>query len=173
VTTFAVLATGPSMSQAVADRVKHLGRIAVKDAHRLAPDADALVATDRSWWKRDASVLKFAGRKFGVNPPHGGIEAVRHGVISTSTNSALLGMHVAIHVFGAQRVELYGVDMTGERGAHFFGPHVGRPNTKPERFEVFKLQFARYPVPKGVEVVNRTPGSALLCFPFDLSECCA
>jgi len=155
VTTFAILATGPSMSQALADSLKGRRRIAVNDAFRLAPDADAL-----------AAARKFAGRKFSTNPlTRSGVERIAavNGTISTTSNSALLAVHVAITVFGATRVELYGVDL---RGTHYFGPHVGLANTKPERFEIFRTQFARYGTPEGVEIVNCTKGSGLLCYPF-------
>lgn len=165
-TTFAVLATGPSMSQAVADSVRHHRRIAVNDAFRLARDADALVANDAAWWKLHRDAIGFAGRKFAVNPQNSAVERVYGPKVSTTTNSTLLAMHVAIQVFGATRVELYGVDMSADRGAHYFGPHVGLANTKPARFDVFKRQFAAYSVPAGVSIVNHTKGSALQCFPF-------
>ena len=164
-TTFAVLATGPSMSQAIADSVRHLRRIAVKDAYRLAPDADAVVATDRDWWRRELP-LKFAGRKFGVGPPKGVEPVPFGGPISSSTNSGLLALHVAIQVFSASRVELYGIDLSSARGAHYFGAHIGRKATTAARFEVFKRQFAQYAVPKGVTVVNCSPDSELKAFPF-------
>jgi hypothetical protein len=44
--TVAVLASGASLTQEVADSVKHLPRIAVRRAFRLAPDADMLVSLD-------------------------------------------------------------------------------------------------------------------------------
>jgi len=44
--TVAVLASGPSLTQEVADSVKHLPRIAVRRAFRLAPDADLVLALD-------------------------------------------------------------------------------------------------------------------------------
>jgi hypothetical protein len=44
--TVAVLATGPSMDQALADSVREHKRIAVRRAFRFAPDADMLVALD-------------------------------------------------------------------------------------------------------------------------------
>src|SRR3972149_4818534 len=42
----AVPAPGPSLTQEVADSVKHLPRIAVRRAFRLAPDADLVLALD-------------------------------------------------------------------------------------------------------------------------------
>jgi len=154
------------MSQALADSLKGRRRIAVNDAFRLAPDADALAANDQAWWRVHEDARKFAGRKFSTNPlTRSRVERIAavNGTISTTSNSALLAVHVAITVFGATRVELYGVDL---RGTHYFGPHVGLANTKPERFEIFRTQFARYGTPEGVEIVNCTKGSGLLCYPF-------
>jgi hypothetical protein len=153
------------MCQSVADSLRHMRRVAVKEAYKLAPDAEALAANDQSWWHKEE--LAFAGRKFSTNPPlRSTVERIKsNALISTGTNSGLLAVHVAISLFGATRVELYGVDM---RGTHYFGPHVGRSGTKPERFEIFKQQFERYgkSLPKGVSIVNCTPGSALTSFPF-------
>lgn len=58
-----ILATGPSMSQAVADSARGFGTvIAVSDAYRLAPWADCLVSADTAWWKHHNP--DFAGPKF-------------------------------------------------------------------------------------------------------------
>jgi hypothetical protein len=169
VTTIAVLATGESMSQAVADSVRHLPRVVVNDAFRLAPDALALAANDVAWWKAHPDALRFAGRKFTAQPPirAGAVERLgkQHPLITTTTNSGLLGVHVARSIFNATRILLYGFDV---RGSHYFGPHKGLTNTKPARFEEFKKQFAQYArtLPKDVAIINATPGSALECFPF-------
>lgn len=155
------------MSQALADSLRDRRRIVVNDAFRLAPDAEALAANDQSWWRKHDDARRFAGRKFSTNPlARSGVERVEsNGLVNSGSNSALLALHVAIVVFGAKRVELYGVDL---RGTHYFGPHVGLANTRPERFEVFKKQFERYArsLPAGVEVVNCNPRSELLAFPF-------
>ena len=154
---WAILATGPSMSQAVADSVR--GRCkaaAVSDAFRLAPWADVLVSADRKWW--DYHRPAYDGPKYSAVEAQG-VERFK-GAIS-GENSTLLAMKVAVSL-GATRLLLLGVDM---QGSHFFGPHhEPRWNTKPERFEVFKRQFAEYR-PKSVEVVNCTPGSGLKCYP--------
>lgn len=154
---WAILCTGPSMSQAVADSVR--GRckvIAVSDSYKLAPWADLLVSADRSWWR--VHTPEFAGRKFAaVAAP--GAEIFREGV--TGNNSGLLAARIAVSM-GAKRVLFLGLDM---QGTHFFGPHPeGLRNTTPLRFDAFKRQFAQYK-PKGVELINCTPESALTCYP--------
>jgi hypothetical protein len=72
-------------------------------------------------------------------------------------------------MLGATRVLLLGFDLGG---THFFGPHPeGLKNTKLHRFEQFKRQFASYR-PKGVEIINCTPGSALTCYPTATLDAC-
>ncbi len=161
----AVLASGESMSQAVADSVRHLCRVAVNDAFRLALDADGLAAQDRGWWTANPDAMKFRGRKFSTNPPPG-VQAIKAiPVLTTTCNSGILGVHVAIHIFKATRVLLYGMDC---KGSHYFGQHKKLKNTSPQRFEVFKKQWEAYSktVTEGVEIINATPGSAITCFPF-------
>lgn len=165
-TTFAVLATGPSMSAELAQRLSNgMDCIAVNDAYKIAPDAVALCANDRVWWSENPAAMTFRGRRFSTAQLGRGVEAVPMGVlIGPSTNSALLALHVAIAVFGATEVMLYGVDM---HGSHYFGRHAKLNNTSEHRFEVFKRQFGNYAQAlKDVTVWNATPGSALRCFPF-------
>ncbi len=170
--TWAILASGPSMSQAVADSVR--GRcnvIAVSDCYRLAPWADALVSQDRPWWRYHSEAMQFAGRKFsgGAEKIEGTEKVEFEGSIGTGTNSALLACHVAVKVFGANRILLLGVDMGG---THFFGPHPEPlKNTSTSRFEQMKLQFAHWQH-KGVSVINCSPDSALTCFPKATIEDC-
>lgn len=168
---FAVLATGPSMSQAVADAVR--GRcavVAVSDAHKLAPWADAMASTDRAWWCAHPEALEFAGRKFTTAQVEGVERIPFEGPITTGSNSGLLACHVAVKL-GATRILLCGFDM---KGAHFFGPHPEPlKNTKPGRFEAFQEQFRRFR-PRGVEILNCTRGSALRAYPMaDLEEALA
>lgn len=159
--TWAVLATGPSMSQALADSVRHLPRVAVSNAYTLAPDAEALASTDGTWWRHYTDAQRFAGLKFSV----GTIEGVhRLPGFAMSTNSGLLGMHVA-KLLGAERILLLGFDMGG---SHYFGDHPQPlPNTQACRFDFFKEQFTHW---GGPEVINCTPGSALRCFPIGSIE---
>lgn len=156
-----VLATGPSMSQALADSIRDCGKVvAVSDAWRLAPWADVLASTDAAWWRHHKP--EFAGRRFSaVN-----IEGVER-LLKTpdGTNSGALGIAVARHL-GAKRIVLLGFD---GHGSHFFGPHPEPlKNTTPQRQAVHMLQHDRQAVfcrEAGVEVWNCTPGTAIKSYP--------
>lgn len=161
--TWAVLATGPSLSQAVADAVRGRCKVAaVSDSIRLAPWADVLVSADRAWWDFHGEKLDFAGPRYGVMPDFQQINGVERFKAPSGTNSALVATMVAVSL-GATKVLLCGVDLHSP-GDHFFGRHpAGLKSTPAKRLEVFKEQFARYR-PKGVEIVNCTPGSALTAY---------
>ena len=165
-TTIAVLATGPSMSQELADYVRErCPAVAVCDAYRLAPWAAALVCNDAIWWKVHPEALKFAGRKF-CGQAYPGTEFLRGGRgFPAGSNSGLQGLRVA-QLLGATRILLLGFDM---RGTHFFGAHP-KPlrNSNPSKFASMCNQFRLW---RGSPVVNCTPGSALTLFPAaDLRE---
>lgn len=166
---FAVLATGPSMSLGIARSV--MGRcsvIAVSDAFKLAPWADALVSTDFSWWRHHPETQDFKGRKFSGMVDYQKVEGVERLPAENATNSGLLGVKVAV-LLGATKVLLCGFDLHSP-GEHFFGRHAGSlRSTMPHRMEIFKRQFAAYQ-PRGVEILNCTPGSALKCYPMETLE---
>lgn len=150
---FAVIATGPSLTDAQVQAVRHLPCVAVSNAYLKAPWAVALASADLRWWLHYRP--EFAGRRFSVSTVP---DAERVDLVSGS-NSGLLGMEVAV-LLGATSLLLLGFDMKGD---HFFGPHpVGLKNTDRVGFERFKRQFSGF---KKVPVVNCTPGSALDCFP--------
>lgn len=169
---FAVLATGPSLTQRVVDAVQGRAKvIAVSDAYRLAPWADALVSTDAAWWKANPDAMDFQGPKWCAAPDFRKVEGVeRFPGAESGSNSGLLACRVAVSM-GAKKVLLLGFDM---KGAHFFGPHPAPlKNTTPARFEVFQRQFAHYK-PRGVEIINCTPDSSLRAYPMgDLHACLA
>jgi len=174
---FAVLATGPSMSQAVADSVRDRCRVvAVSDSYRLAPWADALASTDGKWWKANLEALDFAGQKFTAAPSFIALEGVERLTVDTGTNSGLLGLMVAIKL-GATRVLLCGLDLHSP-GNHFFGKHPAPLRSSEQRhLELHKRQFRAYR-PRGVEIINCTPGSALDVYPMgdlenELNACLA
>src|SRR6185436_8474475 len=73
--TVAVLASGPSMSQSVADSVRHLPRITVNTTYQLARDAEITYACDAVWWAKYPDALEGPGLKVameavpGTHPP--------------------------------------------------------------------------------------------------------
>ena len=157
-TTVAVIATGPSLTEEAVETVRHLPCIAVSDAYRLAPWADALVSSDKAWWR--VHQPDFAGRKFTLADV-AGVEKV---ALAMGSNSGLLACHVAVHELGAKRLLLLGIDM---HGTHFFGLHPPElKNTKPERFEAMKKQFSEWHYQhRSVQVWNCNETSGLKCFP--------
>lgn len=162
-TTWAVIASGQSVTQADAGRVRDLPCVAVSDGFKLAPWARALIACDGTWWRETKGAKEFAGEKWCANGAFGVLRyASPNPCIGTSTNSGLLGLDYAVR-HGAARVLLLGIDM---QGTHFFGKHLRMANTTPARFEFFLAQFAAYAEEMGpVEVINCSPISALKLWP--------
>lgn len=165
---FAVLCTGPSMSQAVADAVRHLRVVAVNNTYQLAPWAEALAANDAAWWARNPEAKKFAGRKFSTNRITG-VEQVKSPNVSSPYCSGVVALEVARQL-GATRVLLLGADF---HGSHFFGDYTdGLKNTTEARRKTHANQFKLWGrANPQLEVWNCTAGSQLGCFPkMDLQE---
>lgn len=172
----AILAPGHSMSAAVAESVRDypvvvaVGNVGID----LAPWAHALCAQDRQWWMKYPQAHRFAGRKFSTRKIEG-VETIEfdHALLSNGSNSGALALIVAHRIFAATEIDLHGFDM---HGAHYFGKYE-EPlrNTAPTRFNEFQHQFAaigKFLAKAGVRVINRTPGSALKCFPFETAGVC-
>jgi len=85
--------------------------------------------------------------------------------VGCTQNSGVLALEVAVRL-GAKSIELHGYDM---RGTHYFGPYEnGLTNTGEPRRARQLAQFAAWAAcHPGVRVINRTPGSALTCFPVE------
>lgn len=166
--TFVVLASGPSVNQAIADFVRDKCKVvAVSNAYILAPWADALVSNDSQWWRTNCDALNFAGRKFSGASMHGTERLRVEGNYPSGCNSGLQGMRVAT-MLGATKILLLGFDMHAKNGHHFFGKHPSPlRNTTESRFKVHIDQFRRW---RGPKVVNCTPGSALTQFPMSTIE---
>jgi hypothetical protein len=161
--TCVVLATGQSVNQAVADRVRHLPTVAVNDAFRLAPWAQALVACDANWWRKTPGALAFPGERWCASAIEGCARITARAGIGNGTNSGLLGLDYWVRR-GAKRILLLGIDM---QGTHYFGRHEEFKNTEPGRFRIFLWQFQKYAetIPADVAVLNCSPISALDVFP--------
>ncbi len=155
-----IIATGQSLAIEDVEYIKGRAKcVAVSNAWKLAPWADALFSYDPAWWLANPDALEFQGPrlcgKFCVGTARFRIPGMPQGC-----NSGLAAMFFAREQ-GATRILLLGFDM---HGTHYFGPHPkGLKNTPPHYFKVHLRQFTSF---AGVEVINCTQGSALERYPF-------
>jgi hypothetical protein len=151
------------MSQEIADQVRGSRVIAVCNAYRLAPWAEALVCADRTWWRVHSDAENFPGRKFTHGKVAGSEKLRVTDEFRPGSNSGYWAMGIARDL-GATKILLLGFDM---RGSHFFGRHPSPlRNTSDAGFRRHLEQFKSWR--GGCEVVNCTPGSALLQFRFGI-----
>lgn len=191
-----IAATGPSLTEAVAEQCRGAHAegfkvIAVNDAWRLMPWADALYACDRAWWKHHQGT-NFLGAKWSSHHKDGNDKldvAAEYGlrlvggagargfsfnpeVIHYGGNSGFQAVNLAL-LFGCTFIVLVGFNMQRVDGkAHFFGDHPGRLQ-RAVKYERFCLPFdqAARDLPRHIRIVNATPKSALTCFrAVELSE---
>lgn len=180
--TVAILATGPSLRAADAELCREVGCrvLAIKDAIRIAPLADAMYfsgADAGQWWQRNrAAIQSFQGLKFTLDrrarelatviasTGELGLELDPSGV-RTGRNSGYQAINVAVHL-GASRVILLGYDMHAVHGRdHWFGAH---PYQTTAPYDAFLRCFESIVAPlqaNRIDVVNATPDSSLTCFP--------
>lgn len=175
-----LIAGGPSLSQRDVNYCRGRSRvIAINDAYRLAPWADALYACDASWWDVHRGVTSFAGAKYS----HSRDAAIKWGLwwvdgraapglsadpryIHLGGNGGYQAMGISKH-FGAKKLVLLGFDMqdTGGR-SHWFGDHpeeCRKARAFPKWIKNFEgavpnLQAA------GITVINASRETALTCF---------
>lgn len=185
-----VAATGPSLTEAVAERCRGHSVIAVNDAYRLLPFAEVLYAGDRDWWELHRGCPEFTGEKWTAHEPklndksaiadRYGLHLVAGprqvdapgfsldpGTIHYGNSSGFQAINLAI-LFGATTIRLVGFDMrTPQSGQlrHFFGDHAD-PTMNLSKYEHFLPAFheAARLLPAHIRIVNCTPGSALRCF---------
>ena len=160
-TTWALLAPGPSASAELAQRVRHLPIGAVGSAFELAPDCRFIASTDAAWWRRYPEAMQRDCKRYAMHPMEG-VEQVRILPLGT-VNSGVLALECAVRL-GATRILLLGFDM---HGSHFFGDYTnGLRNTQPHQRRQHMKQYDDWArLNRKVAVLNCTPGSALQTFP--------
>lgn len=186
--TIVCLGTGPSLVSEDVEACRHKARvIAVNDAYRLCPWADALVASDYAWWLQHQGVPSFTGPKWSVqyqtwtagrrarfpNVQLLGLDretgiSTDPSTICTGKNSGYAAMNIAVH-YGARRIVLLGYDMGHPKGqpSHFFGEHHGSLQQK-SPYQTFIANFRSTVKPLaalGVEVINCSRETRLDAFP--------
>lgn len=185
--TVVCLGTGPSLTAEDVESCRGKARvIAVNDAYRIAPWADALVACDASWWHRHQGAPGYTGPKWSIehgtwdgyrdrwpdivrlrNTGDDGIETDPTG-LRTGRNSGALAIGLAVH-YGASRIVLLGYDCGhSARGkSHFFGEHEGALR-QPSPYHLFAEKFATMVDPLaalGITILNASRETRLTCFP--------
>ncbi len=187
-----VAGSGPSLTAEVVEQVAQardlIGArvIAVNDAYRLLPFADALYACDWEWWRTHDFVPGFRGAKFtctshdptliddksqlgagryGItlvearNGKGFGVDCIHYG---SQGSSGFQATNLAL-LFGCLRVVLVGFDMRHVDGrSHYFGDHPPGLRTCPDRgYRDLANSF-----PPDSRIRNATPGSAIKAYPF-------
>ena len=158
-TTWALLAPGPSASAELAERLRPFPLGVIGCAYQLAPWARFVAASDGKWWRTYPDARE-VGRSYAM---HSAKDCERVRMVGGIVNSGVLGMEVAKRQ-GATTILLCGFDM---HGSHFFGKYTnGLSNTTDKRREVHLRQYAQWgKANPRVRVINLTAGSALKCFP--------
>lgn len=185
-----VAASGPSLTEAVAEHCRGQRVIAVNSAYQRVPFADVLYAGDRDWWEDIYSVNPtFEGEKWTAHEPklndksaiaeQYGLNLVAgprqidapgfsldQGLIHYGNNSGFQAINLAI-LFGATEIRLVGFDMRVVDGQRHFHGDYPRPEMNLSKYEHFLPAFdaAARMLPPSIRIVNCTPGSALRCFP--------
>ena len=176
-----ILAPGPSLIVEDVEACRGKANIiAVNDAWRLAPWADALYAADPCWWDHYQGVPDFSGDKWTQSMEAADRWALKYipcrqrlglsldrACIHSGWNSGYQALNLAV-LFGAKRIFLLGFDMQEAIDkAHFFGNHP-EALQKRSTYSAFIRAFeTTTPDLKraGCAVINCTRQSALSCFP--------
>jgi hypothetical protein len=172
--TIAVCASGPSLTQEVADRVRALGVpiIVTNDTWRRIPTADVLFAANAKWWDaRRPRVAplpeQFAGERFCCQQEvrSAGVTFIVPRSVAIGGNSALRACHFADDR-GAARILLFGVDLRDDALTHWHGLHRGLDNPNWTTFKRHRAAWTAYAAnPARPEIINCNPASAVEDFP--------
>lgn len=195
------LASGPSLTQEICDKVRSRRTIVINSSCSLAPWADILFFTDSGWFHLHRSIVEewpglvvtmsaaakreLPGKVRRVRGwgdptlpkgafPVPGAPHIRQG---RSSGHTAIGLAVAL---GASRVAMLGYDMRVVGGReHHHGDYLRQPRNLAIYADSFVPAFAGWNETAravGVEILNCTPGSAISEFAFaDLDEvlsCC-
>lgn len=166
-TTWALIAPGPSATAEQAEKVRHLNVGVISSALPLAPWAQFIAASDGAWWRKYPEAMKVPERY--AMAPVSSVTRIKS-AFGSPCNSGVLGLEV-LKMKGVERVLLIGFDM---HGSHYFGPYKnGLSNTPPMQRRKHVTQFQAWAKANPqITVINCSPASALTCFPkARLDEC--
>lgn len=180
--TAVILASGPSLTVADAERCRGWPTIAVNDCYRIAPWADAIYACDADWWDLHRSRIadtgcagqlwtqaRKAAQKHDLNwmPGHSKPGLSREpNVLHFGSSSGYQAMNLAYH-WGSRHMVLLGFDVKPTKDRHhWFGNHPGalrRALPYAKWISAFG-ELARDLKAAGIDVANCSRDTALTCF---------
>lgn len=151
---------------------------------RLCPWADVVYGCDGPWWENKNGLPNFKGTKLahdtGVCATYKDIHKIEvrdhnrmlfddPGVIGSGGNSGFQALNIAAQ-FGAVKILLIGFDMHAANGVHWYGRNAGRNMRNPRDHDYVGWRNALNRESAvlrkmGIDVVNASPDSALVCFP--------
>ncbi|WP_368655397.1 hypothetical protein ABRY94_11740 [Castellaniella ginsengisoli] len=167
--TVAVIASGPSLTQADCDLIEEAGipAIAVNDSWRMARFAQIVFAGDGAWWDAHIGAVDIPAARWTSAQP----AAERYGLNrypwAGEYNSGALAVQLAA-IQGAERAILIGADCSIARGLHWHGPHEKTKNPTADRVRLWHQHYAQagaIAAAGGCEVVNCSRHTDLTCFP--------
>jgi hypothetical protein len=192
-----VLASGPSLSQEICDKIKGRKAIVINVSFKLAPWAPVWFFTDSSIYERyrdeiaawpgevitmsrtakrelDKRVKRIKGEGDPTLPiPLHGFPSLCHPCIRQGRSSGHTAISLAV-ALGATQIQMLGFDMRFVEGRE----HHHQEYTGPRDLELYERDFVpgfegwnAAALKAGVRILNCTPGSAVNEFPFaDLDE---
>lgn len=168
----AILASGPSMTQEVADTVRAAGiaAIVINNTWRRMPDAAALMASDSRWWAKrnpqlSPSAEEFAGERFCCQEQTKGAVLVKPTSQREGGNGALHAAKDVAAPRGARLILLCGVDLRDDQLTHWHGLHNGLNNPTAPGFSRARAAWKRYAaMQERPRIINCSADSALMCF---------
>jgi hypothetical protein len=180
-----ILASGPSMTQEIADRLRGQAVMVINSTYRLAPWADVWFFTDNNifeehraaietWPGHVITLSRIAKRELPAKIKRLKVEwsdrflPPNSPIIRQGRSSGHTAISVAI-ALGTKRIVLLGYDMRVVDGReHHHNDYAGRPRDLDIYEREFLPAFAGWNETAkavGVEVLNATPNSALTEFP--------
>lgn len=163
--TVACLASGPSLTQEDAGRVRGFTRVVTNSTHWIAPDADAIYAGDAAWWQVHHSEVPATMARWTASVP----AARRYDLNLLQPCYGVSGAAAIMLAarLGATAVILLGHDCSIAGGLHWHGAHEGTENPAQSDLISWRRQYrAVADLLRGsVSVMNCSRYTELDCFP--------
>ena len=167
--TVAIIASGPSLTQADCDLIEAAGipTIAVNHSWKMARFADAVYAGDACWWDAYGHEVDIPAEKWTCSRQAAARHGIKHHVAYGSYNSGMRAIQLAIDL-GAARIILLGFDCSLANGLHWHGAHDRTQNPDEAKVKKWHGQFravAALAKLRRCEVINCSRYTELNCFP--------